>query len=100
MTNEEMQNIIEFMIQRQEVLTENQEKLQAQMQLSEERSQRTDEQIQRTQSQLEGLTMIVAEIGNAQLRTQKEISNLAKIVDGLVHAVYQNGRGGGELSNS
>ncbi len=90
MTNEEMQNIIEFMIQRQEVFSTNLERLEA----NQERLQATQE---RTQVQVDGLAKIVGQIGEAQLRTQDELSHLIKIVTGLVER--DNGKRNGWASD-
>ncbi len=84
MTNEEMQHIIEFMIQRQETFAGNLDRLeanQARLQINQER----------LQTQVQGLATIVGEIGAAQLRTeeavrqtQSDLSHLSKIVTLLV----------------
>jgi hypothetical protein len=93
MTNEEMQNIIEFMIQRQEVFSANLERLEA----YQERLQANQE---RTQAQLDGLATIVEAIGEAQLRTeeavrqtQNDLSHLSKIVTGVVELVTKDRNG-------
>jgi hypothetical protein len=83
MTNEEMQNIIEFMIQRQEVFSANLERLEA----NQERLQASQE---RTQAQIAGLATIVGQIAEAQMQTQNDLSLLSKIVTGLVE---RNGQG-------
>jgi hypothetical protein len=77
MTNEEMQHIIEFMIQRQEAFAASLERVEANH--------------ERLQTQVQGLAMIVGQIGEAQLRTeeavrqtQNDLSHLSKIVTGLV----------------
>jgi hypothetical protein len=77
MTNEEMQNIIAFMIQRQEIFSANLERLEA----NQEWLQASQE---RTQAQIESLATIVGQIGEAQMQTQSDLSLLSKIVTGLV----------------
>jgi hypothetical protein len=90
MTNEEMQHIIEFMIQRQEVFSANLERLEAyqeRLQVNHERLQANQE---RTQAQLDGLATIVGHIAAAQMQTQNDLSLLSKIVTGLIE---RNGQG-------
>ncbi len=118
MTNEEMQHIMEFMIQRQETFAGNLDRLEAnqeRLQANQERLQTSQEKLQagqeyllesqaqlvasqgQLQAQVEGLTMIVREIGAAQLRTeeavrqtQSDLSHLSKMVTLLVE---RNGGG-------
>lgn len=91
MTNEEMQQIIEFMIQRQETFASNMDRLEAnqeRMQAGQERMQASQEQMQAhletLQIQVSGLATIIGEIGAAQIRTQNDLSQLSKIVTLLV----------------
>ena len=121
MTNEEMQHIIEFMIRRQEVFSTNMERLEAnyeRLQANQERLQANQEALQGNQERLQagqemllesqaqlvasqgqmqveirGLAAIVGRIGEAQIKTQNDVSNLAKIVDGLVQLVVKERNG-------
>ena len=79
MTNEEMQNIIEFMIQRQEIFDANLGRLAA-----------NQEQLQ---VQVQGLATIVGQLAQAQTQTQNDLSHLTKIVTGLVELVTKDRKG-------
>jgi uncharacterized coiled-coil DUF342 family protein len=109
MTNEEIQRIIEFMIKRQEAFDARQERLQASHEKFEERHAKFEERHAKfeerqeqcelnhalLQTEVRGLAKIVGQIGEAQLRTQDEIFNLAKIVDGSVEIVTKERNGDG-----
>ncbi len=116
MTNEEMQRIMEFMIERQEAFDARQERLQASHEKFDERQAKFDEgqaRFEKRQEQLElnhallqtevrGLAKIVGQIGEgmlelqeAQRRTHDDILNLSKIVDGLVEIVIKERNGNG-----
>jgi chromosome segregation ATPase len=90
MTNEEMQNIIEFMIQRQEVFSANLDKLSANLGRLEANQEQLQASQERTQAQLDGLATIVGRIGEAVEQTQGDLSLLSRIVTALVE---RNGGG-------
>lgn len=72
MTNDEMEKVMNFLIHRQEVFAENQEKM---------------------QSAIATLAQAQTNLAEAQTQTQRDISNLSKIVSGLVDIVIE-GRNG------
>ncbi len=80
MTNEEIQKILEFMMQRQEIFAENLQKL--------------EENHGKLQEEVRGLAGIVRQLGEAQIQTQNDMSHLTKIVSGLVEIVTRDRNGG------
>ncbi|HEX8181223.1 MAG TPA: hypothetical protein VF525_16890 [Pyrinomonadaceae bacterium] len=70
MTNDERQNIIDFMIQRQEIFSAN---------------------LERTQTQVDGLARAPGQVIEVQARVQNDISHLVKSVPTLVER-ERNGR--------
>ena len=93
MTNEEMQNIIEFMIRRQEVFSTNMERLEANQGRLQANQERLQANLEGLQAEMRGLAAIVGRIGEAQIETHNDVSNLAKIVNGLVQLVVKERNG-------
>lgn|GEM_PF-4129617 len=77
MTNDEMRNIMEVMLQRQETFAADMEQLKA-------RQEQLQAHQERTQAQVDGLAAIVGQIGEAMRQTQTDLSHLSKIVTALV----------------
>ena len=88
MTNEEMQKVLEFMMQRQEVFAEHLERL-------EENQEKLQEEVRGLTTEVRGLAGVVRQLGEAQIQTQNDLSHLTKIVTGLVEIVTQDRNGGG-----
>jgi len=80
MTNEEIQKVLEFMMQRQEVFAEHLERL-------EENQAKLQEEVRGLTTEVRGLAGVVRQLGEAQIQTQSDMSHLTKIVSGLVEIV-------------
>ncbi|HYY43136.1 MAG TPA: hypothetical protein VE775_10420, partial [Pyrinomonadaceae bacterium] len=91
MTNDEMQNIIDFMIQRQEIFSANMERLEANQERLGVNLERVQVNQERTQAQVDGLATAVGHVIEVQARVQDDISHLVKIVTTLVER-ERNGR--------
>ena len=87
MTNEEMQKVLEFMMQRQEVFGEHLERL-------EENQEKLQEEVRGFTIEVRGLAGVVRQLGEAQIQTQNDMSHLTKIVTGLVEIVARDHNGG------
>lgn len=103
MTNEEIQRVLEFMMQRQEVfaehlerLEENQEKLQEEVRglTTEVRGLTTE--VRGLTTEIRGLAGVVRQLGEAQIQTQNDLSHLTKIVTGLVEIVTRDRNSGSQ----
>ena len=86
MTNEEMQKILEFVMQRQEVFAENLGRL-------EENQEKLQEEVRGLTTEVRGLAGVVRQLGEAQIQTQNDMSHLTKIVSGLVEIVTRDRNG-------
>ena len=87
MTNEEIQKVLEFMMQRQEVFAEHLERL-------EENQEKLQEEVRGLTTEVRGLAGVVRQLGEAQIQTQNDLSHLTKIVTGLVEIVTRDRNGG------
>ena len=86
MTNEEIQKVLEFMMQRQEVFAEHLERL-------EENQAKLQEEVRGLTTEVRGLAGVVRQLGEAQIQTQSDMSHLTKIVSGLVEIVTRERNG-------
>jgi predicted nuclease with TOPRIM domain len=86
MTNEEMQKILEYMMQRQEVVTEHLERLEV-------NQEKLQEEVRGLTTEVRGLAGVVRQLGEAQIQTQNDMSHLTKIVTGLVEIVTRDRNG-------
>ncbi|HEX8129826.1 MAG TPA: hypothetical protein VF527_12050 [Pyrinomonadaceae bacterium] len=89
MTNEEIQKVLEFMMQRQEVFGEHLERL-------EENQEKLQEEVRSLTTEVRGLAGVVRQLGEAQIQTQSDMSHLTKIVTGHVEIVTRDRNGGGQ----
>ena len=87
MTNEEIQKVLEFMMQRQEVFAEHLERL-------EDNQEKLQEEVRGLATEVRGLASVVRQLGEAQIQTQNDLSHLTKIVTGLVEIVTRDRNGG------
>ncbi|HZH92085.1 MAG TPA: hypothetical protein VEX70_15880 [Pyrinomonadaceae bacterium] len=77
MTNEEIQRVLEFMMQRQEVFVGHLERL-------EENQEKLQEEVRGLTTEVRGPAGLVGQLGEAQIQTQNDMSHLTKIVTGIV----------------
>jgi DNA anti-recombination protein RmuC len=88
-TNEEMQKVLGFMMQRQEVFAEHLERLEA-------NQEKLQEEVRGLTTEVRGLAGVIRELGEAQIQTQNDLSHLTKIVSGLVGIVTRDRNGGSQ----
>jgi predicted nuclease with TOPRIM domain len=77
MTNEEIQKVLEFMMQRQEVFVDHLERLEG-------NQEKLQEEVRGLTTEVRGLAGVVRQLGEAQIQTQNDMSHLTKIVTGIV----------------
>jgi archaellum component FlaC len=94
MTNEEMQRVLEFMMQRQEVFAEHLERLEDNQEKLQEEVRGLTTEVRGLTTEVRGLAGVVRQLGEAQIQTQNDLSHLTKIVTGLVELVTQDRNGG------
>lgn len=95
MTNEEMQKILEYMMQRQEVFTEHLERLEVNQEKLQEEVRGLATEVRGLTTEVRGLAGVVRQLGEAQIQTQNDMSHLTKIVTGLVEIVTRDRNGDG-----
>jgi uncharacterized protein (UPF0335 family) len=94
MTNEELQKVLEFMMQRQEVFAEHLERLEENQEKLQEEVRGFTIEVRGLAGEVRGLAGVVRQLGEAQIQTQNDMSHLTKIVTGLVGIVARDHDGG------